>query len=141
MATGLDKGVGVGRSEDERIRTLLEPGEEEVSRAKVKPPGAIERQSAQLVAVVLTNRRLLILGANAITMSSTGKLLLDLHLDQIETVSLTKRHPVMTLGVPVVTLRIVPKNSDPFAVESSGIGIGPLRKLGQALEAALKSQE
>ena len=130
----------MGKREDQRIRILLEPGEEETARAKVKPPGAIERQSAQLLSVVLTNRRLLILGANAITMSSTGKLLLDLRLHQIETVSLTKRHSVMALGLPVVTLGIVPRDSDPIALESSGIGIGPLRKFGEALEAAVKSR-
>lgn len=129
----------MGKREDQRIRIHLEPGEEEMARAKVKPPGAIERQSAQTVSLVLTNRRLLILDANAITMSSTGTLLLDLRLNQIESVSLTKRHPVTVLGLPVVTLGIMPKDSDPIAFESSGIGIGPLRKFGEGLEAAVKS--
>jgi len=129
----------VGKREDQRIRLHLEPGEEVMARAKVKPPGAIERQSAQALSVVLTNRRLLILDANAITMSSTGALLLYLRLNQIETVTLTKRHPVMALGLPVVTLRIMPTDSDPIAVESSGIGIAPLRKFGEDLEAAVKS--
>jgi hypothetical protein len=107
-------------------------GERVVAEAKVRPPGAIEAQKAGSALVVLTDTRLLVYRCGLMLGTNTGELAAAYGLDDIAAMETHRRHPIMTVGVPIFLVAIVLESDQQLLrFETSGIGIGRLRRLAE----------
>ena len=117
----------------------LEEGETVLSLGVCSPPGAIERQSTQPIRIAVTSRRFLALKTSRMTGRSKGEVELAVLLGDVVSVVTLKRHPVATMGVPVLTVAMVLSNGETVVIETSGLRIKAMRHFADVLEAAARA--
>jgi len=117
----------------------LEPGEEILALAMCQPPGAIERQSRRPIRVVTTDRRFLALKTSAMSGRSKGEVEFEIPLRDIASVDIRRRHPVATIGVPVLGVTVVLADGRAMTLETSGFGIKKLRNFAKTLSATAQA--
>jgi hypothetical protein len=117
----------------------LEPGEAILALAMCQPPGAIERQARRPIRVVVTDRRFLALKTSAMTGRSKGDIEFEIPLRDITSVETKKRHPVATIGVPVLGVGVSLSDGREMTFETSGLGIKKLRTFAEVLRSTAQS--
>jgi hypothetical protein len=117
----------------------LEEGETVLALAVCSPPGAIEKQSAQPIRIAVTDRRFLALKTSRMTGRSKGDVELAVPLGDVVSVRTQKRHPVATIGVPVLSVAMVLLNGEAVVFETSGFRIKAMRHFVDVLEKAAQA--
>ncbi len=117
----------------------LAAGETVLALASCAPPGAIERQSARPIRIVVTDQRFLALKTNRMTGRSKGDVELEIPLRDVISVRTKKRHPVAALGMPIFTVAVALLSGEVLVFETSGIGIKALRHFADVLESAAQA--
>lgn len=112
----------------------LEPGETVLALAVCSPPGAIEKQAAQPIRIVVTDRRFLALKTSRMTGRTKGEIELEVPLRDVVSVQTTKRHPVATIGVPVFSVGVVLSDGTALVFATSGFRIKGLRHFADVLQ-------
>jgi hypothetical protein len=117
----------------------LEEGEVVLALAVCSPPGAIERQSAQPTRIALTSTRFLVLKTSRMTGRTRGDVEFAVPLEEVVSVQTLKRHPVATMGVPVLSVALVLLNGEAVVFETSGFRIKAMRRFAEVLEATAQA--
>jgi hypothetical protein len=114
----------------------LQEGETVLALAVCSPRGAIEMQAANPIRIVVTDQRFLALKTSRLTGRSKGDVDFEIPLGQVHSVQTRRRHPVATVGVPVLSVAMVLLDEQAVVFETSGFGIKAMRRFVDALEAA-----
>ena len=112
----------------------LSAGEQVIAGTGARSLAAIANQSARAVRLVLTNRQLLVLEQKVWTGGVTNKVVLEpIPLDEVAALETSTKHPLATLGVPVLVVRFALRRKTVITLGASGFGIRSLRVLTERL--------